>query len=190
MNGKTQADLEFAARTDREQLADLRRVFTDVFAAAGLNRPDISILSDDFLAEVRDLPQKHVAAELLRKLLENEIKGHTKTNLVKSVAFSEMLEESLKRYRNRAVSTVEVIEELIKLAKNVRQDRERGASIGLTPAEVAFYDALAANESARDLLGEPVLMKMAQELARVIRQNATIDWNLRGDRAGQSFDPS
>lgn len=98
---------------------------------------------------------------------------------MKSVAFSEMLDESLKRYRNRAVSTVEVIEELIALAKTVRQDRERGQNLGLTPAEVAFYDALAANDSARDLLGEPTLTKMAQELARIIRQNATIDWNLR-----------
>src|SRR5262249_55412048 len=148
--GKTQDELEFAVRQIVNSSLVSEEVI-DVFAAAGLNRPDISILSDDFLAEVRDLPQKHVAAELLRKLLENEIKGHTKTNLVKSVAFSEMLEESLQRYRNRAVSTVEVIEELIKLAKTVRQDRERGASIGLTPAEVAFYDALAANESAKDV---------------------------------------
>jgi type I restriction enzyme, R subunit len=177
-NGRTQAELEFAVRQIVNSSLISEEVI-DVFAAAGLNRPDISILSDDFLAEVRNLPQKHVAAELLRKLLENEIKGHTKTNLVKSVAFSEMLDESLKRYRNRAVSTLEVIEELIKLAKNVRQDRERGANIGLTPSEVAFYDALAANESAKDLLGDAVLMKMAQELARVIRQNATIDWNLR-----------
>src|SRR5690606_39192927 len=122
---------------------------------------------------------KNVAAELLRKLLEGEIKAHTKTNVVKSRAFSEMLEESLKRYRNRAVSTVEVIEELIALAKKLRDDRERGATLGLTPAEVAFYDALADNESARDVLGEPVLMKLAQELAQIIRANATIDWNLR-----------
>ena len=177
-NGRTQAELEFAVRQIVNSSLISEEVI-DVFAAAGLQRPDISILSDDFLAEVRNLPQKHVAAELLRKLLENEIKGHTKTNLVKSVAFSEMLDEALKRYRNRAVSTLEVIEELIKLAKNVRQDRERGANIGLTPSEIAFYDALAANESAKELLGDAVLMKMAQELARVIRQNATIDWNLR-----------
>lgn len=176
--GKSEAELEFAVRQIVNSSLISEEVI-DVFAAAGLNRPDISILSDEFLAEVRDLPQKHVAAELLRKLLANEIKGHTRTNVVKSVAFSEMLEESLKRYRNRAVSTLEVIEELISLAKNIREDKARGENLGLTPAEVAFYDALAANESARDLLGEPVLTKMAQELARIIRTNATIDWNLR-----------
>ena len=151
----------------------------DVFAAAGLQQPDISILSDDFLAEVRDLPYKNVAAELLRKLLEDEIKAHSRTNLVKSRAFSEMLDESLKRYRNRAVTTLEVIEELIKIAKAVREDRERGTNLGLNPAEIAFYDALADNESAKELMGEPILVKLAQELAKVIRKNATIDWNLR-----------
>lgn len=98
---------------------------------------------------------------------------------VKSRAFSEMLEEAIKRYRNRAVTTLEVIDELIKIAKNVRQDRERGTELGLTPAEVAFYHALADNQSAKDLLGEPMLMQMAQELARVIRANASIDWTLR-----------
>jgi type I restriction enzyme R subunit len=176
--GRSEAEIEHAVR----QIVNSSLVseeIIDVFAAAGLKQPDLSILSDEFLAEVRSLPQKHVAAELLRKLLENEITGHTRTNLVKSVAFSEMLEESLKKYRSRAVSTVEVIEELIALAKNVRKDRDRGVDLGLSPAEVAFYDALAANESARDLLGEPILTKMAQELARTIRQNATIDWNLR-----------
>jgi type I restriction enzyme R subunit len=99
--------------------------------------------------------------------------------VVKSRAFSEMLEASLNRYRNRAVTTLQVIEELIALAKKLREDRERGATLGLTAAEVAFYDALADNKSAMDLMGEPVLTKLAQELARTIRKNATIDWNLR-----------
>lgn len=151
----------------------------DVFTVAGLQRPDISILSEEFLAEVRELPYKNLAAELLRKLLEGEIQAHAKTNVVKSRAFSEMLDESLARYRNRAVTTLEVIEELIKIAKAVQQDKERGANLGLSPAEVAFYDALADNKSALELMGEPVLTQLAQELARMIRQNATIDWNLR-----------
>jgi type I restriction enzyme R subunit len=176
--GKTQDELEFAVRqiVNSSLISD---EVIDVFAAAGLAQPDISILSDDFLAEVRELPYKNVAAELLRKLLEDEIKAHSKTNLVKSRAFSEMLAESLKRYRNRAVTTLEVIEELIKIAKSVREDRERGTNLGLNPAEIAFYDALADNESAKQLMGEPILVKLAQELAKVIRKNATIDWNLR-----------
>jgi len=177
-SGKTQDELELAVRqiVNSSLISD---EVIDVFSAAGLQQPDISILSDGFLAEVRDLPYKNVAAELLRKLLEEEIKSHSRTNLVKSRAFSEMLEDSLKRYRNRAVSTLEVIEELIALAKRVRDDRERGTNLGLSTAEVAFYDALADNESAKDLMGEPILVKMAQELAKIIRNNATIDWNLR-----------
>ena len=176
--GKSEEELEHAVRQIVNSSLISEEVI-DVFAAAGLSRPDISILSDGFLAEVRELPHKNVAAELLRKLLEDEIKAHTRTNVAKSRAFSEMLEESIKRYRNRAVTTLEVIEELIKIAKNVRQDRERGTELGLTPAEVAFYDALAENQSAKDLMGEPILMQMAQELARTIRANATIDWTLR-----------
>lgn len=176
--GKSEEDLELAVRQIVNTSLISEEVI-DVFAAAGLSRPDISILSDDFLSEVRSLPYKNVAAELLKKLLEGEIKAHSRTNIVKSRAFSEMLDESLKRYRNRAVTTLEVIEELIKLAKTVREDRERGTELGLTPAEVAFYDALADNQSAKDLLGEPILTQMAQELARIIRANATIDWNLR-----------
>ncbi|MBV9949068.1 MAG: DUF3387 domain-containing protein, partial [Myxococcales bacterium] len=176
--GKTQDELELAVRQIVNSSLVSEEVI-DVFSAAGLERPDLSILSDEFLAEVRELPQKHVAAEVLRKLLEGEIKGHTRTNLVKSVAFSEMLDDAIRRYRSRAISTVGVIEELIQLAKTVRHDRERGKESGLSPAEIAFYDALAANESARNLLGEPVLTQMAQELARIIRQNATIDWSVR-----------
>ncbi len=176
--GKSEEELELAVRQIVNSSLISEEVI-DVFAAAGLSRPDISILSDDFLAEVRSLPYKNVAAELLKKLLEGEIKAHSRTNVVKSRAFSEMLDEALNRYRNRAVTTLEVIEELIKLAKRVREDRERGTELGLTPAEVAFYDALADNQSAKDLLGEPILTQMAQELARIIRANATIDWNLR-----------
>ena len=175
--GKTEEELEFAVRQIVNSSLVSEEVI-DVFAAAGLQQPDISILSDDF-SEVRALPHKNVAAELLRKLLEGEIRSHTKTNVLKSRAFSEMLDEALKRYRNRAVTTLEVIEELIVLAKKLREDKERGATLGLTAPEVAFYDALADNKSTLDLMGEPTLVKLAQELATVIRQNATIDWSLR-----------
>lgn len=177
-NGKSQDELEFAVRQIVNNALISDEVI-DVFSAAGLERPDISILSDEFLAEVQSLPQKNVAAELLRKLLEDEIKAHTRTNVVKSRAFSEMLEESLNRYRNRAVTTLEVIDELIALAKKVREDKERGVSLGLSGAEIAFYDALADNESAKDVLGEPVLLRLAQELTTTIRKNASIDWTVR-----------
>ena len=177
-NGKSQDELEFAVRQIVNNALISDEVI-DVFSAAGLERPDISILSDEFLAEVQSLPQKNVAAELLRKLLEDEIKAHTRTNVVKSRAFSEMLEQSLNRYHNRAVTTFEVIDELIALAKKVREDKERGVSLGLTGPEIAFYDALADNESAKDVLGEPVLLRLAQELAKTIRKNATIDWTVR-----------
>lgn len=176
--GRAEEDLEHAVRQIVNSSLISEEVI-DVFAAAGLSRPDISILSDGFLAEVRSLPHKNVAAELLRKLLEDEIKAHTRTNVVKSRAFSEMLDDAIKRYRNRAVTTLEVIEELIAMAKKVREDRERGVALGLSTVEVAFYDALAENESAKELMGEPILLQMAQELARIIRANATIDWTLR-----------
>lgn len=177
-NGKSKDELEFAVRQIVNNALISDEVI-DVFSAAGLERPDISILSDEFLAEVQALPQKNVAAELLRKLLEDEIKAHTRTNVVKSRAFSEMLEQSLNRYHNRAVTTLEVIDELIALAKKVREDKERGVSLGLSGPEIAFYDALADNESAKDVLGEPVLLRLAQELAATIRKNATIDWTVR-----------
>ena len=176
--GKSEEELEHAVRQIVNSSLISEEVI-DIFTAAGLGHPDISILSDDFLAEVRALPHKNVAAELLRKLLEDEIKAYRRTNIVKSRAFSEMLEESLRRYRNRAVSTLEVIEEMIRMAKQFHADQQRGVELGLTPAEVAFYDTLAENQSAKDLLGEPILLQLAQELARIIRANATIDWNVR-----------
>ncbi len=176
--GKTEAELDVAVRQIVNSSLISEEVI-DIFAVSGLERPNISVLSEEFLAEVRQLPYKNVAAELLRKLLEGEIKAHARTNVVKSKAFSEMLDQSLARYRNRAVTTLEVIEELIKIAKAVQEDKQRGESLGLSAAEIAFYDALADNKSALDLMGEPVLTKMAQELAQVIRKNATIDWNLR-----------
>jgi type I restriction enzyme R subunit len=151
----------------------------DVFTAAGLQRPDISILSDQFLAEVRGLKHKNVAAELLAKLLKDEIKVRSKRNLVQSELFSEKLKKALNAYHNRAIATQEVIEELIKLAKEVEAAGKRGEELGLTDDEVAFYDALAANDSAVQAMGDAKLKVIAAELISKVRTSVTIDWTLR-----------
>lgn len=151
----------------------------DIFSAAGLQKPDISILSEEFLAEVRGLPQKNVAVELLRKLLNDEIKTRQKKRLVQSRSFEQMLDETIHRYKNRAIETVEVIEELIKLAKELREADKRGEDLGLSDAELAFYEALEVNDSAVMVLGDEVLKKIAHELVKTIRANITIDWEVR-----------
>ena len=175
---KTEEELEHAIR----QLVS-RAVATgdvvDIFAAAGLKKPDISILSDEFLAEVRDLPQKNLAVELLQKLLRGEIRSRSKRNVVQARSFAEMLEKAILRYQNRAVETAQVIEELISLAKEMKGAAERGESLGLTDDEIAFYDALETNDSAVKVLGEPTLKAIARELVDVVRKNTTIDWKIR-----------
>jgi type I restriction enzyme R subunit len=151
----------------------------DIFSLAGLKKPDISILSEEFLAEVRGLPQKNLAVELLRKLLDDEIRTRSRKRLVQSRSFAEMLEESIHKYKNRAIETVEVIEELIRLAKELREADKRGEDLGLTDAEIAFYEALGVNDSAVKILGEEVLRKIAHELVDTIRQNISIDWTVK-----------
>ena len=148
----------------------------DVFEATGLPKPDISILSDEFLADVRGLPQRNLAVELLRKLLTDEIKTRARRNLVQSRAFSEMLEKSLQAYRNRAIETASVIEELIELAKHIREANARGEELGLREDELAFYDALGTNDSAVAVLGDDALCTIARELVATVRRNTTIDW--------------
>jgi type I restriction enzyme R subunit len=148
----------------------------DVFTAAGLKQPDISILDDRFLAEVRGLKHKNVAAELLEKLLKDELKVRSKRNLVQSQLFSDKLKKTLNAYHNRAISTMEVIEELIKLAKEVQASGQRS---GLTDDEWAFYDALATNDSAKQAMGDDKLKVIAAELITKVRQSVTIDWTLR-----------
>ncbi len=156
----------------------------DVFTAAGLPKPDISILSDGFLAEVRGLKHKNVAAELLEKLLKDELKVRSRRNLVQSQLFSEKLKKTLNAYHNRAISTMEVIDELIRLAKDLDAATKRGVDLGLTDDEVAFYDALAANESAVKAMGDNKLKVIAAELITQVRKSVTIDWTLReGARA-------
>jgi len=151
----------------------------DIFRLVGLDRPDISILSDEFLAEVRDLPQKNVAVELLRKLIEDQISARLWKNVIQSRKLSEMLEKSVHEYENRSVETAIIIEELIRTAQEVREAVGRGEKLGLSTAEVAFYDALADNESAREVMADGDLRKIAGELVAKIRENATIDWSLK-----------
>jgi type I restriction enzyme R subunit len=148
----------------------------DLFAAAGLKKPDISVLSDEFLAEVRGMPQKNLAVELLRKLLEGEIKVRRRKNVVQARSFAEMLEQAIRRYQNRAVEAVQVIEELIALAKEMREADRRGEQLGLSEEELAFYDALETNDSAVQVLGEPTLKQIARELVETVRRNVTVDW--------------
>ena len=156
----------------------------DVFTAAGLPKPDISILSDQFLAEVRGLKYKNVAAELLAKLLKDELKVRSRRNLVQSQLFSEKLKKTLNAYHNRAIATQEVIEELITLAKEMNAASKRGAELNLSDDEVAFYDALAANDSARQVMGDEQLKVIATELITKVRSSVTIDWQYReGARA-------
>lgn len=157
----------------------------DIFAAAGLKKPDISILSDEFLSEVRGMPHRNLAVELLRKLLMGEIKTRSRKNVVQARSFSEMLEEAIRRYQNRAIETAKVIEELIELAKEMREADRRGEEMGLSEDELAFYDALETNDSAVKVLGDETLRAIARELVAAVRKNVTIDWMVRENvRAG------
>ena len=151
----------------------------DIFAAAGLEKPDISILSDEFLAEVRGLPQRNLAVELLRKLLKAEIGTRGRKNVVQARSFAEMLEQTLRRYRNRAIEAAQVIEELIALARDMREAAARGEELGLNEEEMAFYDALETNDSAVRVLGDETLRDIARELVETVRKNAAIDWTVR-----------
>ncbi|QNI62107.1 Putative Type I restriction-modification system R subunit [Synechococcus sp. TAK9802] len=151
----------------------------DVFKVAGLKNPDISIMSDQFLAEVAKIPQKNLAVELLQRLIKDELKTKFKTNLVQQRRFSELLTASLNKYSNRAVEAAQVIAELIEMAKKFREELERGVALGLTDAEVAFYDALAKNPSAQELMKDEVLAEMSKKLAELIRRDATIDWQFK-----------
>ena len=151
----------------------------DVFAAAGLQKPDIAILSDEFLAEVRGMPQRNLAVELLQKLLKGELATRRRKNVVQARSFAEMLEQALRRYQNRAVEAAQVIEELIRIAKDMREANQRGEKLGLGEDELAFYDALETNDSAVKVLGDETLRTIARELVEKVRCNVTIDWTLR-----------
>ena len=175
---KTQEELDLAVRQIVSRAIASEGV-VDIFAAAGLKKPDISILSDEFLAEVRGMPQCNLAVELLRKLLSGEIHTQRRTNVVQARSFTEMLEASIRRYQNRAIEAAQVIEELIGLARDMRTANARGEALGLSDEELAFYDALGVNDSAVQVLGEPTLKTIALELTESVRRNVTIDWTLR-----------
>ena len=148
----------------------------DIMKAAGIETPDISILSDDFLAEVRQLDKKNLALEALRKLIHGEVRSQSKRNVTQAKAFSERLADAIARYHTNALTTVEVLDELIALAKDIRAARQRGEEMGLSDDEIAFYDALSDNASARELMGEPALRVIAYELMQMIKDNVTVDW--------------
>jgi type I restriction enzyme R subunit len=151
----------------------------DIFAAAGLKNPDISILSEQFLADVRGMQHKNLAVELLRKLLNDEVKTRSKHNLVQARSFAELLEKSVRRYQNRAVEAAQVIEELIGLAREMREATQRGEALSLTSDELAFYDALEVSDSAVKVLGDDTLKAIARELVETVRRNVTIDWTVK-----------
>lgn len=151
----------------------------DIFAAAGLKNPDISILSDQFLADVRGMKHRNLAVELLRKLLNDEVKARSKHNLVQARSFADLLEKSVRRYQSRAIEAAQVIEELIELAKEMRAAQRRGEQLGLTSDELAFYDALEVSDTAVKVLGDETLRTIARELVDTVKQNVTIDWTVK-----------
>ena len=175
---RTEEELDHAVRQIISRAVASEGVI-DIFAAAGLEKPDISILSDQFLAEVRGMPQRNLAVELLQKLLKGEVAQRRRKNVVQARSFAEMLEVTLRRYQNRAVEAAQVIEELIQLAREMREAGARGEELGLSEDELAFYDALETNDSAVQVLGDETLRTIARELVETVRKNVTIDWTLR-----------
>jgi type I restriction enzyme R subunit len=182
------------ARTEEELDHAIRQIVSravasegvvDLFAAAGLKKPDVSILSDEFLAEVRGMPQRNLAVELLRKLLSGEIRTRQRRNVVQGRSFAEMLEQAIRRYQNRAIEAAQVIEELIALAREMREADRRGEKLGLSEDELAFYDALETNDSAVKVLGDETLRTIARELVRTVRANVTVDWTVRDNVRAQ-----
>jgi len=177
-SGKTIDDLDSAIKQIVSKAISTDKVI-DIFAVAGIKKPDISILSDEFLEEIKGMKQKNLALETLKKLLNDEIKVSFKRNIVQARSFAKMLEETIKKYQNRTIETAQVIAQLIDLAKDFREAQKRGEKLNLSEDELAFYDALANNESAIEVLGNETLKKIARELTVLIRENTTIDWTLR-----------
>jgi len=175
---KPQEDLDAAIRQIVSRAVATDQVI-DIFSAAGLKAPDISILSDEFLADVKDLPQRNLAFEVLKKLLNDEIKIRSKKNLVQSRLFSQMLEESIRKYQNRSIEAAAIIQELIELAKEMREAAKRGEKLGFNDEELAFYDALEVNDSAVKVLGDETLRIIARELVQTVHKNTTIDWTVK-----------
>jgi type I restriction enzyme R subunit len=177
-SGKSDAEIDTAIR----QIVDKAVVsegIVDVFDAAGIKKPDISILSDEFLAEIQGMDRRNLAAELLKKILNDEIRSRVRKNFIQSKKMSEMLENAIRKYQNNLLTTAQVIEELIKLAKEIREDDKRGQEFGLTDDELAFYDALANNQSALDVLGDAQLRDLSRVLVQRVKANTSIDWTIK-----------
>lgn len=177
-NGKSDHDIETAIRQVVDEAIVSDQV-VDIFDAAGIRKPDISILSEDFLEEIRSMNHQNLALELLKKLLNDEIKVRAKRNMVQSRTLMEMLESSIRRYQNKVLTAAEVIQELINLAKEMKAADQRGEALGLTADELAFYDALEVNDSAVKVLGDDTLRDIARELVEKVRSNASIDWTIK-----------
>lgn len=177
-DARPEEDIEHAVRQIISRAVAPEGVI-DIFAAAGLTKPDISILSEEFLSEVRGMPQRNLAVELLEKLLKGELATRRRKNVMQARSFAEMLEQTIRRYQNRAIEAAQVIEELIGLAKEMREAHARGEALRLSEDELAFYDALETSDSAVKVLGDETLRVIAQELVRTVRANVTIDWTLR-----------
>jgi type I restriction enzyme, R subunit len=174
-SGRSSADRDLAVRQIVNDAVASTQI-VDILSAAGLSSPDISILSDEFLAEVGQMERKNLALEALRKLLNDEIRSRSRSNVIETRKFSERLEEANARYLTNTISTFEVLHELIALAKDLREARKRGEDSGLSPEEVAFYDALADNQSAVKVLGNEQLKVIAHELLSSLRANVSVDW--------------
>ncbi len=176
--GTSNVEIETAIKNIVDEAVSSDQVI-DIFDAAGIAKPDISILSEDFLLEVKGMTHKNIALELLKKILNDELKIRAKTNLVKSKALLELLEGAIKRYQNNLLTTTEIIQELINLAREIKEADKEGERLGLTVDEVAFYNALEVNDSAVHVLGDDTLREIAREIAEKVKSNATIDWTIR-----------
>ncbi len=176
--GRSSSDIDTAIKMIVDQAISSDKV-VDIFAAAGIEKPDLAILSDEFLLEVQGMTHKNLAIELLKKILNDEIKSRLKTNLVKSKKFLEMLETAIKKYQNNLLTTAQIIEELIRIAREVKDSDDDAKRLGLSQDELAFYDALETNDSAVKVLGDETLKIIAKEIADKVKRNATIDWTIR-----------
>jgi len=176
--GKTDEEIETAIRQVIDQALVTEQVI-DIFDAAGIKKPDISILSEEFLLEVQNMEHKNIALEVLKKLLNDEIKGRLKKNLVESRSLMEMLEDSIKKYHNKVITAAEVIKELIELSKEIKKMDKEPQEMGLSDFEYAFYTAIADNDSARELMQKDKLRELAVVLFERVKQNASIDWTIK-----------
>jgi type I restriction enzyme, R subunit len=184
----TKRDISARKKTDEERDAAIRQIISqavvsesvvDIFDAVGLDKPNIGLLDEEFLAQVRNMPERNLAVELLERLLEGEIKSRFATNVVQQKKFSDLLTNVITRYQNRSIETAQVMEELVEMARKFKEASNRGEELGLTEDEVRFYDALATNESAVKELKDETLKKIAHELTENLRQNITVDWSRR-----------